>query len=159
MAPLLLEALREHGHEDRTDKVFVQCFDPSEIERLRDELDCRYPLIQLIGDNLWQEAATDYDELRTPEGLARIARVADGIGPWLQHAYMIEPIDGVPVSTGLVAEARALGLTIHPYTFRADDLPPGFSSFPELVRYFVEDLRVDGLFTDFPDRVMELSFS
>jgi glycerophosphoryl diester phosphodiesterase len=154
MAPLLLGALREHGYEGRAHEVFVQCFDFAEIKRLREELDCPYPLIQLLGDNLWREAATNYDEMRTPEGLARIAGVADGVGPWLQHAYAIEPINGGPVATGLVSEARAQGLSIHPFTFRADDLPPGFTSFDELVRYFIEDLRVDGLFTDFPDRVI-----
>jgi glycerophosphoryl diester phosphodiesterase len=155
MAPLLLEVLREHGYEAKAQEVFVQCFDFDETKRLREEFDCPYRLIQLLGDNLWLEAATNYDELRTPEGLARIAEVADGIGPWLQHAYMIEPIASIPVSTGLVSDARALGLSVHPFTFRADDLPPGFTSFEELVRYFVEDLRVDGLFTDFPDRVID----
>jgi glycerophosphoryl diester phosphodiesterase len=52
--------------------------------------------------------------------------------------------------------ARQNGLLIHPYTFRADDLPPGFASFDDLVQFFVKDVRVDGLFTDFPDRVVAL---
>ena len=40
---------------------------------------------------------------------------------------------------------------MHPYTFRADELPAGIGSFAELHRLFIEELRVDGLFTDFPD--------
>jgi glycerophosphoryl diester phosphodiesterase len=45
---------------------------------------------------------------------------------------------------------------MHPYTFRADDIPPGFTSFDDLVAFFVKDVGVDGLFTDFPDRVRAL---
>ncbi len=52
--------------------------------------------------------------------------------------------------------AHAAGLAVHPYTFRADELPPGFSSFEDLVRFFVVDVGIDGLFTDFPDRVVQL---
>ena len=44
-----------------------------------------------------------------------------------------------------------MGLEVHPYTFRADDLAPGFTSFREMMRWFVRGLNVDGLFTDFPD--------
>ncbi len=45
---------------------------------------------------------------------------------------------------------------VHPYTFRADDLAPGFGSFEEMVRYFCSELGIDGLFTDFPDQVSQL---
>jgi len=60
-------------------------------------------------------------------------------------------VDGQPVSTGLVSAAHRAGLKVHPYTFRADELPPGFESLEEMVSWFVEILRIDGLFTDFPD--------
>lgn len=156
MAPMLLALLQSHGYERREDPVFIQCFDFAEVIRLHNELECPFRLIQLIGDNRWGEATTNYDALCTPEGLGEIARVADGIGPWLRQAYVLEPTDGIPVETGLVRAAHERGLAVHPYTFRVDDLPPGFSSFQELIRYFVGVLGVDGLFTDFPDRVLEL---
>lgn len=158
IAPILLEVLHSHGYEQREDPVFVQCFDFEETIRLREELGCPFNLIQLIGENGWGEAPTDFDTLRTPGGLADVARVADGIGPWLEQAYMLEPVNGVPVASGLVCAAHERGLSVHPYTFRVDDLPQGFASFRELVRFFVSDLGVEGLFTDFPDRVIELSF-
>ena len=156
IAPMLLEALRRAGFGKRDDAVFVQCFDADEVCRLRRELDCPFRLIQLIGENDWGESETDYDALRTPEGLSEIATVADGIGPWLPHHYELEKIDGRPVSTGLAREAHALGLVVHPYTFRADELPAGFADFPSLVEFFVSEIGVDGLFTDFPDRILEL---
>jgi glycerophosphoryl diester phosphodiesterase len=47
-----------------------------------------------------------------------------------------------------------MGLLVHPFTFRADQLPAGFTSFNDLLRTFIEVLGVDGVFTDFPDLVL-----
>ena len=113
-------------------------------------------LVQLIGETSWGEAATDYDTLRTESGLAELARTADAIGPWVCQLYSQGPDGTEPRSTGLVEQAHRAGLLVHPFTFRADDLAPGFDSFTEMVRYFCDDLGVDGLFTDFPDRVAEV---
>jgi glycerophosphoryl diester phosphodiesterase len=156
IAPLLLEQLAAAGYEGRDDPVFVQCFDAEEVRRLRMELQCPYQLVQLIGNNSWLESLTNYDALRSPEGIASIAEVADGIGPHLSHLAELEAVDGVPVATDLAGLARESGLLIHPYTFRADDIPPGFASFDDLVQFFVDDIGVDGLFTDFPDKVLSL---
>ena len=156
IAPRLLTELRAAGYEGKDDPVFVQCFDADEVRRLRLELDCPYQLVQLIGENSWLESATDYDALRRPDGIARVAAVADGIGPHISHLVEVDNIDGVPTVAELAMLARQHGLLIHPYTFRADDLPPGFATFDDLVQFFVQDVRVDGLFTDFPDRVVAL---
>lgn len=151
VSPLLLQTLAEFGYVDRDDAAFVQCFDATETRRLREDLGCKLRLVQLIGENDWGESATDYNLLKTSEGLDSVATYADGIGPWMGQLYTLADIDGEPVSTGLVAAAHGRGLTVHPYTFRADQLGPGFDSFPEMVAWFAGTLRVDGLFTDFPD--------
>jgi glycerophosphoryl diester phosphodiesterase len=130
----------------------VQCFDDIEVRRLKGELACPWPLVQLIGNNAWNEAPTDYDEMRTAEGLARVAEVADGIGPNLDHLY-VRTASGLE-SSGLVETAHELGLVVHPYTFRKDDLPDGFDSLEELVKFCAIDLEVDGVFTDFTDQVV-----
>ena len=148
----LLELLDDSGYSMRHDRVFVQCFDMAEVQRLRTELGTELKLVQLLGENHWGESDTDYDYLKSAAGLAQVATVADGIGPWIGQLYTGAEIDGHPVSTGLVSAAHKAGLTVHPYTFRADALGPGFESFPEMIRWFVETLAIDGLFTDFPDR-------
>lgn len=156
IAPQLLAELRAAGFEGQDDPVFVQCFDADEVRRLKLDLECPYRLVQLIGDNSWLESDTDYDALQQPEGIAAVAAVADGIGPHLSHLVDLENVDGVPTVTELAQLARDNGLLIHPYTFRADDLPPGFATFEDLVQFFIRDVGVDGLFTDFPDRVVSL---
>jgi glycerophosphoryl diester phosphodiesterase len=42
---------------------------------------------------------------------------------------------------------------VHPYTFRRDQLPADIADFNELLDIFLQQARVDGLFTDFPDLV------
>lgn len=151
IAPLLLGILAQSGYEGRDDPVFVQCFDDAELYRLRHHLGCRYKLVQLIGANSWNEAATDFDAMLTVSGLEKLAATVDAIGPWLFYAYELPPVEDVPVSSGLVQRARDAGLDVHPYTFRADELPRGFTTFDDLVRFFAHDLGVGALFTDFPD--------
>jgi glycerophosphoryl diester phosphodiesterase len=156
IAPSLLQVLAEFGYEQRDDPIFVQCFDAAELRRLRHDLDCPFKLVQLIGKNSWLEATTDFDALISAAGIRKLSNTVDVIGPHISHVYQLQEIDGVPVSTGLVRQAHNAGLKVHPFTFRADEIPPGFSSFGDLVRFFVADIGVDGLFTDFPDLVVQL---
>jgi glycerophosphoryl diester phosphodiesterase len=149
----VLEVLAAHGYETSDDPVFLQCFDAAELVRIRTRLDCRLRLVQLIGENSWAETETDYDILKTEQGLAELAETVDAVGPWLNQLYSVDPVSGKPAATGLVEAAHQAGLLVHPFTFRADDLPPGFHCFEDMVHFFTGDLGVDGLFTDFPDRV------
>ena len=151
LAALTLDVLREFGYDAPDDPVFVQCFDWDETRRIRNELGCPLPMIQLIADPAWNESATDYAFLLTGAGLDAMAGVVDGIGPWLNQLYSLEAIDGCPVSNGIATAAHAAGLAVHPYTLRADQLPDGFSSFDELLAFCIDTLNVDGIFTDFPD--------
>ena len=146
--------LQNYGYSTSDDPVFVQCFDAREVFRIREQLGSKLKLLQLLAENSWNEADTDYDRLRTPQGLAEVAAVADGIGPWIDQLYGLADVDGQPVSSGLVSAAHAAGLAVHPYTFRADELRPGFESFREMVKWFVDELAIDGLFTDFPDQAL-----
>jgi glycerophosphoryl diester phosphodiesterase len=152
----MTEVLAAHGYTGPEDAIFVQCFDAGELVRVRHELGCQVRLVQLIGENSWGESDTDYEYLRTESGLAELARSVDAIGPWVNQLYTAGTADGLPRSSGLTERAHNAGLLVHPYTFRRDDLAPGFGSFEEMVRYFCVDLAVDGLFTDFPDRVRQL---
>lgn len=155
ISPILLRLLDDFGYRTREDQAYVQCFDASEVRRIRHELGSELKLVQLLGENDWGESDTDYEELKTPAGLREIAAVADGVGPWIGHLIKMAEIDGRAVSTGFVSAAHDAGLKVHPYTFRADEMAPGFDSLEEMVRWFVDELAIDGLFTDFPDRAIK----
>jgi glycerophosphoryl diester phosphodiesterase len=55
------------------------------------------------------------------------------------------------VSSGLVEAAHRAGLLVHPYTVRSDSLPAWAPSVERLQSFLIDDLKVDGFFTDFPD--------
>ncbi|MDX2412868.1 MAG: glycerophosphodiester phosphodiesterase [Woeseiaceae bacterium] len=154
IAPGFLKVITDDGFDESDDPVYIQCFDFAELKRLKVEFDCPFKLVQLIGENSWGEAETDFDFIRTAAGIAELAETVDAIGPWIPYLY--ELTDNIPRPGDLIQRAHAAGLAVHPYTFRADELPPGFSSFEDLVRFFVVDVGIDGLFTDFPDRVVQL---
>ncbi len=154
LSPILLRLLDDFGYRSHDDPVFVQCFDAAEVRRIRHELGSPLKLVQLLGENDWGESDTDYARLKTSDGLQEVAATADGVGPWIGQLIKLAEIDGRPVSTGLVAAAHEAGLLVHPYTFRADQLAPGFDSLEEMIRWFIDELSIDGLFTDFPDRAI-----
>jgi glycerophosphoryl diester phosphodiesterase len=152
---IVLETLARYGYDEHDDRIFVQCFDASETRRLREEFGTKLPLIQLIGENSWKESTTDYDRLRTEAGLREIAGYADGIGPSLKHILTGFDAEGRPLLSDLVALAHRQQLAVHPYTFRADELPQGIADFDALLEVFVDGAGIDGLFTDFPDRAVK----
>ena len=155
IAAVVLGVLADYGYADPDDPVFLQCFDWNETQRIRGELGWRGKLVQLLGENSWREApGVDYDALRTAAGIAQIAEVADGIGPWMRHVVPGVDAGGRAIVTDLVANAHAQGLVVHPYTFRADALPDYADSLEEALRIFLIEADVDGLFTDFPDRAV-----
>lgn len=155
LSALVLQQLDDLGYHDKNDPVFLQCFDAEEVRRIRQDLGCRLKLVQLLGENAWEESDTDYDQLKTPEGLKALSRLVDGVGPWLGQLVDSTGVEGQPVSTGFVSAAHEAGLVVHPYTFRAEQLPPGFDTMTEMVHWFVTTLDIDGLFTDFPDLALD----
>jgi glycerophosphoryl diester phosphodiesterase len=150
ISPIVLDLLARYGYKTKTDKVYVQCFDEAEVKRIRTQLGYKGRLVQLIEGS--RPLLDEHKHLRTPAGLAEVAKVADGIGPALSD--VVRKSDGGLETTGLVRDAHAVGLEVHPYTFRADALPPGVASLEDLLRLALLDIGVDGVFTDHPDRAV-----
>jgi glycerophosphoryl diester phosphodiesterase len=156
LSQAVLETLARYGYRDETANVYLQCFDPAELKRLRFELKTPLPLVQLIGENSWGEAEADYEAMRTPEGIAKVAEYANGIGPKLDHIVSGLDENGQPVVSSLMQSARRHNLVVHPYTFRADQLPPQVPDFETLLKMFFFHIGVDGVFTDFPDKAVKV---
>lgn len=146
---LLLETLARHGYRHRRDRVWIQCFDPAELKRLRADCASELRQVQLLADDPSAESRADYGYLRSTAGLADVAAWAEAVGPAIHHVWQ-----GDRGRPALVRDARAAGLAVHPYTLRADDLPPGFDSFETALDWFALTALVDGVFTDFPDRAV-----
>lgn len=141
IAKITLQILTEYGYKTKDDKCIFQCFDAKELERVRKELKSNLFLVQLI--EFEKEA----------KQLAHFATYADGIGPWYNQ-ILDKKVNGKWQFTTLVSEAHKLGLKVHPYTFRADQLVE-FSSFEEQLETILFKANADGGFTDFPDKMVE----
>lgn len=140
LTEIVLKILSDYGYKTKKDWCILQCFDAKELERIRKELHSDLFLVQLI------EFAEETKKLDY------FATFADGIGPWYRQ-ILDKKVDEKWTFTNLVSDAHRLGLKVHPYTFRADQLNE-FSSFDELLETVLIEANVDGVFTDFPDLVV-----
>ena len=92
LSRVTLDALEKHGYARPEARCFLQCFDEFEVKRLRQELDYKGKLVQLIGRGHDPESGTDFNRLKTPEGLADLKGLIDGIGPSLDSVVAWERI-------------------------------------------------------------------
>lgn len=167
----LLSTLRRNGLDHANAAVFVQSFEVGNLRELRRKT--RVRLIQLFGaaserpyDFVLSNDPRTYGDLATRGGLAEVARHADGVGPSKDY---IVPRNGGGASlpaTSFVEDAHAVGLLVHPYTFRnensflpaelrvGDAADPGYPALygralDEYAQFF--ELGVDGIFSDNSD--------
>jgi glycerophosphoryl diester phosphodiesterase len=129
----VLAALERFDYGREGSPVFIQSFDPNNLRQLREMT--HLPLVQLLEHELGD--------------LHRIAEYADGIG----IAKSLATAKGI-------ADAHSLDLTVHVWTFRAEneflpadlkigDAPAGHGNLDgEIERYLSRG--IDGFFTDFP---------
>lgn len=147
---IIISLLKANGLNEKSANVILQSFDPESVKRIKGLSPLK--VIQLVGLNSWGEAPVDFEKMMTPEGLLEVAKYADGIGPYM--GYFLDR-EGRVRNKDLVKGARKLGLEVHVYTFRADQLPAGMKDFTSLITIFQKELGVTGLFTDHPDLVQK----
>lgn len=139
----VIDTLDRHGYLEQGSRVYLQCVDAATLRAARQRAGDALPIIQLLGSDTVVDAAL----------LPGVAEYANGIGPSIELIWRGKNRRGQPDLSDLVGSAHALGLEVHPYTFRIDRLPADCTEFTELLRVFITDLGVDGLFTDFTDHV------
>jgi len=137
MEEALVAVLERYGFTGADAPVFIQSFEPEILKRLDRRIDT--PLVQLVFPPDWS--------FGTPANIAleELAAYADGVGPY--KALMIDPATGEATDYG--ARARALGLEVHPWTFRDDD-KPAWAATPQDEILAAIAAGATGFFTDFP---------
>ncbi|WP_102798141.1 glycerophosphodiester phosphodiesterase [Bowmanella denitrificans] len=145
---LFLAALERHQLNQASAKVIVQCFDFAEVKRLR-QLGLKTQLVQLIGAVEWADAESDFAYLQSKAGVAAMAQVVDGVGPWHRQLYHLDNRQPSDFAKWL----KQAGLQIHPYTLNYNDTPQGMP-FSVLQQLLFDIVGVDGVFTDYADRIL-----
>lgn len=144
--PVLVEILRARSLDGPDAATAIQCFEPDFLARLNDQVDT--PLLMLVFQmqELDPEAGPDVPTV----ALEDLAQFADGVGP---DKILIVNAQGE--DTGFIARAHALGLSVHPWTFRDDrGAADGIAIEAELRRIYA--LGADGVFTDFPETAVRV---
>lgn len=163
----LVAALHGAGYRSAADPVFIQSFEVGNLRQLRGMTDLK--LVQLLAESgqpfdvVTAGGTLDYEQMATAAGLTAIAGYADGVGPQKSHFILAADAEGrldPARASGFIDEAHAVGLLVHPYTFRAENhfLPPALrGSSTEGLGDLVAELRlflalgIDGFFCDQPD--------
>ena len=166
----VLTTLKQFGYTKKSDLVYLQSFDPIELKRIKTQLlpklNMDIKLVQLIAETSWNETYQQvdgvltpysYDWMFKPDAMAKISKYADGIGPWKPMLVSDKSTPDNLLISDMVSLAHKAGLQVHPYTFRADPgrIPAYAGSFENMVRIFVNQVGVDGVFTDFPDQAIK----
>lgn len=168
MEEALVKLLHRYGYRDANARVYIQSFEVANLKKLRAMTPL--PLVQLMNDSgqpydfTLAARVEGYADMAKPAGLAEIARYANAIGV---NKNLIVPRtqDGdLGAPSALVGDAHALGLQVHSWTFRAENifLPRELRSSAqphehgaveaELLRFM--RLGVDAVFADQPDAAL-----
>lgn len=151
----ILQTLKEYGYADKVSKAYYQTFEIEELKRVHEELlpalEMDIKLVQLMGGGDY------YADIITKAGLEALSKYADGIGPSIGQIIPNDAQQETIEITDLVSNAHAVGLEVHPYTFRQERMatPPYAKSYENLLDIFLNQVGVDGVFTDFPDRTLK----
>jgi glycerophosphoryl diester phosphodiesterase len=146
LSKAVIADLEAAGYLTQQKPVYLQCFDQAEVRRIRVDLKCQLPLIQLLS------------KTPTAKEIAEIARVADGVGVPIDAVITgTEISEGVvePQVSSLVRLAHDNALLVHVWTFRLDALPNFTDDGNLLLGWLVRDGGVDGIFADQPDAVLK----
>jgi glycerophosphoryl diester phosphodiesterase len=158
----VLETLKRYGYTAKTDNIYLQCFNPLELRRIKKDLfpefNVELKTIQLLPEEIYGQPLQPerYLRDRLADTMKEISEYADGIGPDKSMIVKKDSAAGNLEITSLTNEAHKAGLEVHPYTFRLDEdeLPPYAESFEDLLDIFYCKIGVDAVFTDFPDRAV-----
>ena len=121
--------------------TYIQSFEDGILRDLseRDSM-ADYTLVQLVyPEGYALDGAPSY-------ALEDIAEYADGVGPFKSLLFDLRTGE----ATDYARRARALGLEVHTWTLRDDDIAPGFES-PQAEIEALLEAGATGIFTDFPD--------
>lgn len=142
ISKIVLKVLSDYGYKTKKDNCILQCFDAVELKRIRTALKSNLFLVQL----------TEFKEQNAK--LADYAKYADGVGPYFKQLIKsADPKTGQIVFNDYVKTAHKLGMVVHAYTFRADQLE-GLPSFDYLLDLGFNKAQLDGIFTDFSDKAV-----
>jgi glycerophosphoryl diester phosphodiesterase len=151
-----IEMLGKYGYNKEGANAILQIFDYDAVKKSR-ELGWKADLAMLVDmdGQMLRDDKSIHKWLLTEEGVKEVSKYASVFAPWFSH--LAEPAsDGKSYTIAPCAQwARDAGMKLHTWTYRADSLPKGFISENEVFEAAFNKIKVDGIFSDFPDHVIQ----
>ncbi|MGZ3787884.1 MAG: glycerophosphodiester phosphodiesterase [Bacteriovorax sp.] len=157
----LVKELTAHGMNKKDSPVFIQSFEMQSLEKIKKL--SPLPLIYLIDDpdktpfdHVVSGDKRTYQDMVLPKNLKEISAIASGIGPYKRYIVPSNDKNEALPPTTLIQDAHAVGLKVHPFTFRKEaqyllkDYQGDFQK--ELLQFY--ELGVDAVFSDFADQAV-----
>ncbi|MCL2009870.1 MAG: glycerophosphodiester phosphodiesterase [Synergistaceae bacterium] len=152
----VIELLSRYGYNEEDANAILQIFDFDAVKKSR-ALGWKAPLAMLVdmdGQNLVDDKDI-HKWLLTEEGVKEVSRYASIYAPWFSH-LAVPSEDGKSWTTAPCLKwARDAGMKVHTWTHRTDRLAGGFASEEAMFDAIFKEMKLDGLFSDFPDRPVE----
>jgi glycerophosphoryl diester phosphodiesterase len=150
-----IEMLAKYGYNKKDANVILQIFDFDAVKKSR-ELGWVAPLAMLVdmdGQMLIDDKSV-HKWLLTEEGVREVSKYASIYAPWFSH-LAVPAEDGKSYSTAPCLKwAREAGMQVHTWTHRTDKVLSGFASEEAMLDAMFKEMKLDAVFSDFPDNVM-----
>jgi glycerophosphoryl diester phosphodiesterase len=165
----LVQTLRRNGLDNRHSSVYLQSFEEANLRELHNTFHVKVILLQLTSggttarpyDHVVTNDPETYAQMTTPAGLKEISTYADVLGPDKAQIFPRDAAGNSGAPTTLVSDAHDAGLTVVPYTVRAENqfLPAQYrrgtdpNGFGDVFAEFADlyGTGIDGLFSDQTD--------
>lgn len=139
-----IEILRRY-HFETNNLAIIQSFYPQALIELKQKHKTKIPLVQLIGEDSWEKNDINFTHMKSKDGLAEVAKYADGVGFWLNQ------LKELPARSSFAKENQ---LFVHTFTLRLESVPENMT-FKNYLNEIIKDYQLDGIFADQADLVIE----
>lgn len=150
-----IDMLDKYGFNNKDAKAILQIFDYPAVKSAREKgwKGDLCMLVDLDGQGLIDDKKV-HEFLLTPEGIAEVSKYANIYAPWFS-LMAVPNKDGNGYTINDVAEnARKNGMKVHSWTHRTDKPFAGFNNSRQALDAAFKELKLDGLFSDFPGDVV-----
>jgi len=161
-----IDMLTEFGYNKPDGKAILQIFDFDAVKNAREKYGWRGSLCMLVdtkeaqsplgvyGAETYKDDRKEHEWLMTEEGIREVSKYANIYAPWFGNICIADDKGGYNL-TNHADLARKYGMKVHSWTHRADSLWKPFKSSDEELDVAFKELKLDGLFSDCPDVVID----